>query len=467
MKKDNLKKWIGRIVIFGGFFILRNFIPEGLDQKGWDGFLVLFLTVLLWITEAVPMGVTAVFALFFAGFIGFETQENILKGFSGTGVFFLLSAMTIGQIFTNVGLGKRLSLYILPMLGKKAKNVLLSVMLGTGIISMFLADIPTALIFYGITMPILAENGLKPGESNYGKAMMLGIPIAAAFGGIGTPAGSGMNAVTMSLFKNLTGLDISFTAWSLVGAPIALVSIFFSWLILCLVYKPEIEVVKGLENAQKNREEIGPLSSKEKKFGIIFLIMIFFWFFPDLVGINMYITSWFGVFIMALPGMDLFDWETTVKKIDWNAFLICFTATALATVVSNLGTGEWLSGILTDLFLGDVANKGLFLLVLIINFMMMIGHYPMPQGLSLVGLLLPVVVALSDSLGINPLALGLPVAMSTSMLLLVPIDPTCFTTYSGGYWKIKDMMFIGVLVTTVYVFINTFWVVIVENLGMI
>src|SRR5699024_7014302 len=113
----------------------------------------LFLTVLLWITEAVPMGITAIFALFFAGFIGFETQDNILKGFSGTGVFFLLSAMTIGQIFTNVGLGKRLSLYILPMLGNKSKNVLLSVMLGTGVISMFLADIPTALIFFGITMP--------------------------------------------------------------------------------------------------------------------------------------------------------------------------------------------------------------------------------------------------------------------------------------------------------------------------
>ena len=37
--------------------------------------------------------------------------------------------------------------------------------------------------------------------------------------------------------------------------------------------------------------------------------------------------------------------------------------------------------------------------------------------------------------------------MSTSMLLLVPIDPTCFTTYSGGYWKIKDMMSSGVLIT--------------------
>lgn len=65
MKNDKVKKWLCLILIFGGFFILRNFVPSGLDQAGWDGFLVLFVAVLLWLTEAVPMAVTAVFVLFF------------------------------------------------------------------------------------------------------------------------------------------------------------------------------------------------------------------------------------------------------------------------------------------------------------------------------------------------------------------------------------------------------------------
>ncbi len=47
MKNDKVKKWLCLILIFGGFFILRNFIPSGLDQAGWDGFLVLFVAVLL------------------------------------------------------------------------------------------------------------------------------------------------------------------------------------------------------------------------------------------------------------------------------------------------------------------------------------------------------------------------------------------------------------------------------------
>lgn len=56
MKNDKVKKWIYLILIFGAFFILRNFVPSGLDQAGWDGFLVLFVAVLLWLTEAVPHG---------------------------------------------------------------------------------------------------------------------------------------------------------------------------------------------------------------------------------------------------------------------------------------------------------------------------------------------------------------------------------------------------------------------------
>ena len=172
-KKDNIKKALYLILIFAGFAILRNFVPAGLDQAGWDGFLVLFVAVMLWLTEAVPMAVTSIFVLFFGAWVGFEKEGTILANFASTGPFFLLAAMIIGQIFSKCGLGKRISLYVLPAFGNKAKAVLLAVMLGTCIVSMFLADIPTALVFFGLCMPILEQNGCEPGKSKFGKAIML------------------------------------------------------------------------------------------------------------------------------------------------------------------------------------------------------------------------------------------------------------------------------------------------------
>lgn len=61
---NKMKRLIYLVLIFGGFAVLHNFVPAGLDQAGWDGFLVLFVTVLLWLTEAVPMAITSIFALF-------------------------------------------------------------------------------------------------------------------------------------------------------------------------------------------------------------------------------------------------------------------------------------------------------------------------------------------------------------------------------------------------------------------
>lgn len=466
-KKDNIKKALYLILIFAGFAILRNFVPAGLDQAGWDGFLVLFVAVMLWLTEAVPMAVTSIFVLFFGAWVGFEKEGTILANFASTGPFFLLAAMIIGQIFSKCGLGKRISLYVLPAFGNKAKAVLLAVMLGTCIVSMFLADIPTALVFFGLCMPILEQNGCEPGKSKFGKAIMLGIPVGAAIGGIGTPAGSGMNAVTMSMLKSICGVEISFTQWSIVGVPVAILSTIAAWFIICLLYKPEIDVVKGLDSLKEDRKTIGPLKGDELKFTIVFAIMVVMWFIPKKTGINMYMTAWTGIFVMSLPGMNMVDWKDASHKIDWSAFLICGAATALATVVSNLGTGEWLSGILADLFLTKVAGMGLLVLIFVINIMMMVGHYPMPQGVSLAGLCLPVVGALAIELGLNPIVVCLPVCMSTSMLLLVPIDPTCFTTYSGGYWKIKDMMGSGVIITIAYVIIASLITALIAATGLL
>ena len=49
--KDKIKKLIYLLLIFGAFAVLHNFVPQGLDQVGWDGFLVLFVAVFLWLTE--------------------------------------------------------------------------------------------------------------------------------------------------------------------------------------------------------------------------------------------------------------------------------------------------------------------------------------------------------------------------------------------------------------------------------
>ena len=96
-------------------------------------------------------------------------------------------------------------------------------MLSTALISTVLLDIPTAVIFSGIAYSLLKKNNCTPGKSNFGKAMMIGIPIASATGGIGTPAGSGLNILALSLLKDTANIEINFLQWTVIGFPMAMV----------------------------------------------------------------------------------------------------------------------------------------------------------------------------------------------------------------------------------------------------
>ena len=65
-----------------------------------------------------------------------------------------------------------------------------------------ISDVPCAAIFMAIALGIFQKLGIKPG-SNFGKAVMLGIPIGSLIGGVGTPAGSSINLLGLSTMHRM------------------------------------------------------------------------------------------------------------------------------------------------------------------------------------------------------------------------------------------------------------------------
>ena len=87
-----------------------------------------------------------------------------------------------------------------------------------------------------------------------------------------------------------------------------------AWLFFCTIFKPEMDVVKGLDSLKEDRKNIGPLRGNELKFAIVFSVMIVMWFIPKYTGIDMYMTAWAGIFVMSMPGMNMVDWKEVNSK---------------------------------------------------------------------------------------------------------------------------------------------------------
>lgn len=436
-KKSGSNKKLFSFLLVVAVYIIGIFVPapEGLSETGWKAIIFMICATIAWITEFIPIGISACMLLFLPQALKIETTSYVMQNFATSTLFFIMSALVIAKVFVEVGLGYRVSLYIVPMFGDKSSRVLLSLMVCTAAISSVLADIPCAVIFGGIAYTILKRNNCEPGKSVFGKSVMMGIPIAAAVGGIATPAGSGVNILAINLLKSVAGIEISFLHWSIIGIPMAIVLTFISWKVMCMLFKPEFEVVQGFDTLAEDKKALGPMTKNEKKFIVIFTITIILWFTQGMTKIETAFTSLLATSLFFMPGIDLMDWKRAKEAISWDTLLLVGSCNALAMILSSQGSAQWLS----DTFLSGFANSGLFVLISVVTVFGIFIHLLVPISGAVLALSIPIIVALSKTAGVNSIYLILPLAYTASCVFLIPLDPTTMTTYGFGYWKLNEM----------------------------
>jgi len=170
---------------------------------------LLFFSIMLWFTEAIPPFAVGIFIVgFLIFFMGQEDTMNVQQYVQtwSDGVMWLL----LGGFFLAEGMKKtRLDIQLLtiaaPKFGNKTKHVILGLMFITAILSMVMSNTATTAMMLGTVTPLFAafeKNSIK-------KVFLLGIPTAAAIGGMGTIIGSAPNAIAVGALEAV-GLKISF-----------------------------------------------------------------------------------------------------------------------------------------------------------------------------------------------------------------------------------------------------------------
>jgi sodium-dependent dicarboxylate transporter 2/3/5 len=72
------------------------------------------------------------------------------------------------------------------------------------------------------------------------------------------------------------------------------------------------------------------------------------------------------------------------------------------------------------------------------------------SNVALVQIFIPVVFGIATNLGLNPILLGMPVAMGASMAFMFPVaTPPNAIVFSSGQMKVSDMMKAGIALNIV------------------
>ncbi len=425
--------------------------PHSLGAEGHRLIAVSAACLILWVTEALPLSVTAIIAVSGQALVGVSTLRQASINFISPVFFFVLAMFVFAACIRHAKLDHRFAYWLLERSGTKTRNVILAFMCGTAVLSSIMSDVPACAIWMALALGVLRKEGLKPGKSNFGKALMLGITFAALIGGIATPAGSSINIMGLVMLFDLGGGTVPFLKWMAIGVPMALILVPVSWQVLVWFYPPEIDrlsrPVASVDSTKK------PLSTSEIKvlviLGVVFALWILSNWFPRRLDVTM--VALLGSAAFFLPGVRLMSWGEASKAISWDILLMIGGVTSIGFASRDTGLATW---VVMSLFDGVGGIDTVWLILGVSAFTVLI-HLVVPIGPIVNAVMIPPIVALAVTLGKPPMLIALPVIFTASCAFLLPLDAVALITYAKGYYRMFDMFWPGIVVSIIWVLVIT------------
>ena len=436
---------------------LSYLIQNGSFTEGQSSVLfILLFAVGLWITEAIPpfaVGILIIGYLVFtmSNIAADEDVEQYVQTWSDSVIWLFLGGFFIAQAMKKTALDQSLLKFIVPKLGEQAKYILLGLMLITAVLSMLMSNTATTAMMIASITPITLSLGK---EDSLTKALLIGIPTAAAIGGMGTIIGSAPNAIAVGALEGI-GIRISFMEWMLIGMPVAFILILAFWLGILKKYQIK-EKVLDLSFLQRTKQQVDPsISKSQTRITIIIIIAsLVFWLTSQWTGIPVAAVS--GIPIVGFTMFNILDADD-MRLLPWDTLMLVAGGLALGIAVQQQG--------LTDYFLSfiNIEDYNFYFLAFIFALLSVIFSNIM-SNTATTTIMVPLAISFSLLLpGQSPKIIPLIIALSASCALLLPVStPPNAIAFSTGKLEQSDFRFGGIYIGLLGPLVVTLWVVIVS-----
>ena len=429
-----------------------NLIP--LTANGKACLAIMAFAVTLWVTETLPFAATSLLVVLLIPAFGIADYRAIVRaGFGDPVITFFIGVLMLSAAFTQSGLGTRLTYVVLLRVGTRTDRVLLGVLIAGTLISMWITDMAVAAMLLPLGVGLLRDAGLRPGESNFGRSLMIATAFGPLIGGIATPAGTAANIVALGQLKQLAGTDVSFWRWMLLGVPASLMMIPFAWWILRWLFAPEIERLPiSVESIRGRLGELGPLRRAETRTLLVFAVVVALWLLEPLleqwsggrIAFPVEAVGLAGGVALFLPGIAVLTWKQAEAGIDWGGLMMIVAGLSLGLAVFDSGAARWLAWVL----LGQITSVPDALRPFVIVLAVAGLHLLFSSNTVTASIIIPILVALATDLHLDPWTTVAPAAFTSSLaFVLVSEGPTTIIPYSSGYFSIRDMAKAGIWMT--------------------
>ena len=445
-------------LLLGPLLFLLTLVSEpvfsGMSVNAW---LITGLTcwmALWWITEPVPIPVTAMLPIVIVPLISLDTIGNVTAPYAHPLIFLFLGGFMLSIAMERWNLHKRIALLTMLLVGTKPSQQIAGIMLVTAFLSMWMSNTATAVMMLPIGLSVIAmqqEQGIN--NDNFAKAVLLSIAYAASIGGIATLIGTPPNALLAAYLERSYQLQLSFSDWMLFGVPLAI-----SLLLVCWVWLTQfhfrLDKMPSVDSRALYRQKLsalGVMHNAEKLVLMVFSLAAFFWVFrgplSNISGIKLddtLIAIFAASLLFILPvslktGQRILNWEDC-QKLPWGVLLLFGGGLTLATQIDNSGLSAYIA---TQI--GQLGSINLVLLIVLVT-TVIIFLTEITSNTATAAAFLPLLGPVAVSLDTSAAMLVIPAAVAASCAFMMPVaTPPNAIVFASGKLKIIDMVKAGLV----------------------
>ncbi|HLF04021.1 MAG TPA: DASS family sodium-coupled anion symporter [Dehalococcoidia bacterium] len=214
---------------------------------------ILTLVVVYWVTEALPLPVTALLGVTLAVLLGVADATTAFSALGNEVVFLFIGSFMLARAMSVHGLDRRVAYALLSFPLAEGSPLLMMLLLG-GVaagVSMWVSNTATAAMLLPVALAIGQHASTTPAgpaqgtlqgapPSPYAVALLFMLAYGASIGGMATPVGTPPNLIGIALIRETTGRDLTFFQWVQIGLPLALVLLLVAFALLVWLYRPPL-----------------------------------------------------------------------------------------------------------------------------------------------------------------------------------------------------------------------------------
>lgn len=428
---------------------------------------IISCTLVLWITEALPLPVTGLIGPTLAILLGIAPASKAFGPFADPIMFLFLGAFVLARAIGMHGLDQRFAYRVLTMkwVGESPSRILFTYGAVCCFISMWISNTATTAMMFPIGLAIIRT--LRSNDHNvsdrYASAMMLICAFAASIGGLATPVGTPPNLIGLGFIERQLGRHVDFTEWMSFGMPIVIVLFSLMYTYLNYFCPAGIRRFSGIQQLLADRYRgFGPMTRAGKNTMLAFGITVFLWIAPGILAVSLgeqhaltkaysqlvpeSVAAIIGAGILFVLPVDWKKHEFTIDlksalEIDWGVLALYGGGIALGQLAFETKLAEAFGKSLTEAI--PLQGAGIILLMVLIATL----TSELTSNTASANMIVPVVILLG---GVSPMRLAIAATMACSLGFMLPIStPTNAIVYSSGYIPLPRMIKYGALLDVI------------------